>query len=96
MSLRIWVKEPSASTTPRRYVEIENGPFPLTLAQLDEARARFKAEFDAAKPLHGARHAPQTAARSILREVVPSLSDFDALMVGFAVTSARIRTEESP
>lgn len=88
MPLRIQIKEG------RTWREVENGPFPLTLAQLTEARARFKAEFDAAKPLHGARHAPQTAARAILREVVPSLSDFDALMVGFAVTSAKIQTEE--
>ncbi len=88
-SLRLWIKEG------RAWREVENGPFPITPAQLDTARARFAAELVAAKPLHGANHAPQTAARAILREVVPTLSDFDALMIGFAVTSKTIRTEQA-
>lgn len=87
--LRIWIREGR-----RDWREIENGPFPITLEQLTEARTRFAKELREAKPLHGANHAPQTTARAILREVAPSLSDFDALMIGFAVTNERIRTRE--
>lgn len=86
-SLRLWVKEG------RTYHEIQNGPFPITPEQLSEARALYAAEYASAKPLTGARIAPQTTARDILAKVAPQLSAFDALMVGFAVTNSRIRFE---
>lgn len=86
-ALRIWVKEG------RQWNEVPNGPFPITPAHLIEARKRFDIERKAAKPLHGANHAPQTTARAILHDICPKLSNFDALMIGFAVTSAKVKAE---
>ena len=78
----------------RTWNEVPNGPFPITPAQLEACRASFQAELAAAPALGGARMSPQTAARDILRTQVPQLSDFDRMMVGFAVTSHTVRTEE--
>lgn len=85
--LRLWVKEG------RAFREVDNGPFPLTVTQLDAARAWFADEAKRCNLLSGANHAPQTTARAILKQVAPKLSDFDCLMVGFAVTSKRIKWE---
>lgn len=85
--LRIWIKEG------REWREVENGPFPITGEQLEQAREAFRLELAQAKPLHGANHAPQTAARAILKTVAPKLADFDCLMVGFAVTNQRVKWE---
>lgn len=74
--------------------EIPNGPFPLTEEQLMEARRRFQAELAVCPDLSGAKISPQTACRAILKEVVPTLSDFDAAMVGFAVSNDKVRVEE--
>ena len=71
--------------------ELENGPFPITREQLDEARHRYAAEWAEAGPFSGPRVAPQTTARAILREVAPHLTDFDAMMLGFAVSNNQIR-----
>lgn len=77
-----------------RWTEVPNGPFPITLAQLDEARQLYKAEWDACMdPLSGIKQSPQTAARDILKQVAPYLSDFDRGMIGFAVSNDKIRTE---
>jgi hypothetical protein len=82
--------------TRRRWTEIPNGPFPLTTEQLQEARRRYKAEWDACTdPLSGVRMSPQTTARAILHDVVPTLSDFDAGMVGFAVSNDRVEILEA-
>lgn len=80
--------------TRRRWAEVPNGPFPITQEQLDKARRCYKAEWDACTdPLSGIKMSPQTTARAILHEVVPNLSDFDAGMLGFAVSNDRVRTE---
>lgn len=82
--------------TRKRWTEIPNGPFPITTEQLAEARRRYKAEWDACTdPLSGVRMSPQTTARAILRDVVPTLSDFDAGMVGFAVSNDHAMTMEA-
>jgi hypothetical protein len=40
---------------------------------------------------------PQTTARALLRQVAPTLSDFDAGMIGFAVSNNRVRVnDENP
>ncbi len=88
--LRVWVREGPRGP----WKEIPNGPFPITRAQLEAARTRFAAEYEKCSPLEGARVAPQTTARAILRDVVPTLKDFDALMLGFAVTNPKMKTEE--
>ena len=80
--------------TRRRWAEVPNGPFPITAAQLREARRLYQAEWATCPDLMGVKVSPQTTARAILREVVPGLSDFDAGMVGFAVSNDRVRTEE--
>jgi len=77
----------------RGWKELENGPFPLTGAQLESSRTAFARELEASGPLSGARMSPQTAARDILRTEAPALNDFDRLMVGFAVSCDRVRYE---
>ena len=73
-----------------------NGPFPITREQLDEARRQYKAEWDACSdPLSGIKMSPQTAARDILKNVAPKLSDFDKGMIGFAVSNDRVKVEEA-
>lgn len=85
--IRIWT-----SSAPRaKFEEIPNGPFPITREQLDEARRRYREEWNKCKPLEGVRISPQTAARDILQEVVPTLSAFDRGMIGFAVSCDRVR-----
>lgn len=86
--LRLYIKEG------REWREVENGPFPISADQLSEARTRFAAEWKAAEPMTGARQSPQTTARAILAEVAPKLSAFDALMIGFAVTSKRVSAQD--
>lgn len=87
--LRIWIKEG------RAFREVDNGPFPLTGEQLAKARAQFAAERSKASALGGANHAPQTTARDILKQICPALPDFDCLMIGFAVTSERVKWEQA-
>lgn len=87
--LRIWIKDK------REWREIENGPFPISQAQLSICRNAFADELKLAKPLCGANHSPQTAARDILKKECPKLSDFDILMLGFAVTNSKIKVEET-
>jgi hypothetical protein len=77
----------------RRWTVVENGPFPITQDQLMEARRRYEAEWYACDDLSGVKMSPQTTARAILHEVAPQLSDFDAMMIGFAVSNPRIRME---
>lgn len=74
---------------------VPNGPFPITQQQLDEARRRYREEWAATPDLTGVRVSPQTTARAILREVVPGISDFDAGMIGFAVSADKVRTESA-
>lgn len=82
--------------TRRRWTQVPNGPFPISRAQLDEARKRYQAEWDACTdPLSGVKMSPQTTARDILNDVAPTLSAFDRGMIGFAVSNNRIRTEEA-
>lgn len=82
--------------TRRRWVDIPNGPFPITTEQLAEARRLYQAEWDACTdPLAGVKMSPQTTARALLHQVCPTLSDFDAGMIGFAVSNDRIRTENA-
>lgn len=79
----------------RRWIDVPNGPFPITPAQLEEARRLYKAEWDATTdPLAGVHMSPQTTARDILKQVAPQLSDFDAVMLGFAVSNDRVRIQE--
>lgn len=88
--IRIFVKPPRS-----QWQEIPNGPFPISLEQLTEARRLYKAEWDATTdPLAGVHMSPQTTARDILKQVAPSLSDFDRGMIGFAVSNDRVRIEE--
>jgi hypothetical protein len=75
----------------RRWTNVPNGPFPITREQLDEARRRYRAEWDVCPDLSGVKVAPQTTARAILKDVAPALSDFDAGMIGFAVSNDRVR-----
>ncbi len=77
----------------RAYRELDNGPFAIDESKLMEARRRFMAEREKAGRLEGANIAPQTAARDILKDIAPELSDFDRLMLGFAVTNDRIKIE---
>lgn len=77
-----------------KWVEIPNGPFPITRAALTEARRLYKVEWDRTEPLCGVRVSPQTTARALLKQVTPHLSDFDAGMLGFAVSNDHIRVEE--
>jgi hypothetical protein len=97
--LRLWVKTDAPGAMHRgRYVEVQGGPWPLTRAQLDEARRLFKAEWDAANAsedaLAGIAQSPQTTARDILSKVAPQLSMFDRGMVAFAISAPKIRVTE--
>jgi len=74
--------------------EIPNGPFPLTEEQLTVARQAFAAELAVCPDLTGVKMSPQTAARDLLKQAAPQLSDFDAAMIGFAVSNDRVRVEE--
>ena len=91
MNLRILIKEKGFG-----WREIPNGPFPITLQQLNKARTLFTEEWNKAELLTGAKNAPQTAARDILSQVAPHLSKFDIGMLGFAVTAniKNLRFEE--
>lgn len=80
--------------TRRRWTEVPNGPFPITAEQLEEARRRYQAEWAICPDLSGVKVSPQTTARAILRDVCPTISDFDAGMLGFAVSNCRVRVEE--
>lgn len=72
----------------QRWQEIANGPFPVTAEQIAEARRRYAAEVAACfDPFAGVRMAPQSSARSILRDVAPALSEFDAVGVGMVVVA---------
>jgi hypothetical protein len=75
---------------------VPNGPFPITPAQLAEARRLYREEWNRTPDLTGVRVSPQTTARAILRDVVPGISDFDAGMIGFAVSADRVRVELEP
>ena len=77
--------------TRRRWAEIPNGPFPITEDALQEARRRYQAEWAVCPDLSGVKVSPQTTARALLRDVCPGLSDFDAGMLGFAVSNDRVR-----
>jgi hypothetical protein len=77
--------------TRRRWTAIPNGPFPISEAALHEARRRYQAEWAVCPELTGVKVSPQTTARALLREVAPHLSDFDAGMLGFAVSNDRMR-----
>jgi hypothetical protein len=81
MIIRVWVGNE----------EVANGPFPITEAQLAECRRRFRKSEEAKMSILD--NAPQTIARVILEQVVPSLSAFDRICLGFAVVSTEIRTE---
>jgi len=73
---------------------VPNGPFPITPAQLVEARRLYREEWNRTPDLSGVRVSPQTTSRAILRDVVPTLSDFDAGMIGFAVASDNVYVED--
>lgn len=74
---------------------MDQGPFPITAEQLEEARRRFKAEYDAAtSPFAGVRQSPATTARAILDEVCPTLSSFDNMVLAYAVTIKKVRVVE--
>lgn len=79
-----------------KWERIETGPFScITEEQLNEARRRFKEQLDAStSPFDMPRSLPQSVARMILRDIVPSMSDFDTLVLGYAVTSTNIRIQE--
>lgn len=77
----------------RTFEEIPNGPFPITAAQLDDARARFAEQVAAAPGVFGIALASATTAREILEAVVPHLEPFDRLSLAYAVTATAIRTE---
>lgn len=81
--LRIWIND----------TELPNGPFPITGAQLAALQERWQDELRTYPGPLGARLAPQTTVRPWLKEL--GLDDFDALAVGFAVTSCNVRSEES-
>lgn len=91
MPLRIWVREKGFG-----WQELPEFPFPITKEQLFHARAIFADELANSPPLGGANVAPQTAAREILSRVAPQLTDFDRLVIGFAVTTneKNLRIEE--
>jgi hypothetical protein len=89
MTLRIHVFD----QTRRRWTEIPNGPFPITREQLDEARRLYQAEWAICPDLSGVKMSPQTTARALLHQVAPQLDDFDAGMIGFAVSNDRVRVE---
>lgn len=91
MPLRIWIREKGFG-----WQELPESPFPLTSEQLAKARAIFADELSNSPPLGGANMAPQTAARDILARVAPQLTDFDRLVIGFAVTNneKNLRIEE--
>jgi hypothetical protein len=80
-------------STKRRWVEIPNGPFPITPEQMNEARRRYTEEWNRCAPLEGVRMSPQTTARDILKDVAPHLNDFDRGMLGFAVSNNRVQYE---
>ena len=73
---------------------VPNGPFPITREQLIEARKRYREEWARTPDLTGVKVSPQTTARAILRDIVPTLSDFDAGMIGFAVSADKVRVED--
>jgi hypothetical protein len=73
---------------------IPNGPFPITREQLEEARRLYREEWARTPDLTGVRVSPQTTARALLRDIVPALSDFDAGMIGFAVSADKVRVED--
>ncbi len=80
--LRIYIREKGFG-----WRELPEGPFPITKEQLMEARSRFDEEFRKSPLLAGAKIAPQTAARDILTQMLPNMSSFDLLVLGFAVTA---------
>lgn len=88
MKLRIWIKDSGS------WAEVPNGPFPITQAQLSACRQDFQMELAASMPLDTAKQVPQTVAREILGVHCPTLSNFDRLMLGFAVTNPKIKVEE--
>ena len=92
--IRIFVREENYAKKGRgRWKEVPNGPFPITPEQLAEARRRYQAEWSVCPDLSGIKVSPQTTARAILRDIVPNISDFDAGMIGFAVSNDFVKTE---
>lgn len=89
--MRVFVKESAGC-----YTEIPNGPFPVTVDQLNAARARFAEQRELARgdALAGIHQAPVAAARLILALVVPSLDSFDREALAYAVTARRVRMQD--
>lgn len=79
--LRIWLKEKGFG-----WRELPNGPFPITLEQIKKARSLFADEWNKVELLTGAKNAPQTTARDILKQLAPQLNTLDCGVLGFAVT----------
>lgn len=73
-----------------KWEEVPNGPFPVTAQQVEQMRKEFIAELTSTPPMTGIFLAPQTTAREIAKRV-GGLDDFDAGMVGLAVSSTRVR-----
>lgn len=87
--ITIWV----SSSERKGVTELPNGPFPITAEQLRAVRAAYQTELArSVDGLDGVRLHPQTVARDLLALMVPSLPEFDRLIVGFAVTAFRVRT----
>lgn len=89
--IHIWTRPMNGRT----YESVPNGPFPISIEQLNEARRIFRLEFNSTPPMTGIHLAPQSSAREILRQICPTMSDFDALQVGFTVSSMFVRMEEA-
>lgn len=79
-----------------RWIEMLNGPFPITVSILRQCRERFGGEVAKKPGLFGVGHAPQTTAREILGELAPALDGFDRLALGFSVVSTHCRVREDP
>lgn len=79
-----------------RWEIADAGPFfCITAEQLRQARKRYRAELNASPdPMSAAWLLPQQVARSILHDIVPSMNDFDTLVLGYAVTSKNVKIEE--
>jgi hypothetical protein len=90
--LRVWILEKG-----RAYRELDAGPFPIDaetfLAARREVQSRMKA--DPAAFFGSEPQCNQTAiARPVLHEFAPSLSDFDVMALGYAMTSEYVRIQE--
>lgn len=92
--LRIWVKTPDGNGKRMRWEEIPNGPFPITAAELEEARKRFAGKRAMAKDIDQLGGCWVTEARSILKQICPHLCSFDLLCLGHAVGMETVRWKE--